>query len=114
MSERWSRDQVLGLAPDAASAKAAGSVAKPAKWGASSRARSDVRTVAAAEGIATRTMATTMVVKPTAPTPIRNSTPQTNRPRTTQTHVLTLPATGAPRQLPGFIHARRVVAGGTQ
>ncbi|TDB99135.1 SWIM zinc finger family protein [Actinomadura sp. 7K534] len=33
VSERWSRDQVLGLAPDAASAKAAGSVAKPAKWG---------------------------------------------------------------------------------
>ncbi|TDC64501.1 SWIM zinc finger family protein [Actinomadura sp. GC306] len=32
MSERWSRDQVLGLAPDAAAVKAAGGVAKPAKW----------------------------------------------------------------------------------
>ncbi|WP_396448954.1 SWIM zinc finger family protein [Actinomadura sp.] len=33
MSERWAREQVLGLAPDAASAKAAGGVAKPGKWG---------------------------------------------------------------------------------
>ncbi|WP_033333602.1 MULTISPECIES: SWIM zinc finger family protein [Actinomadura] len=33
MSERWSREQVVGLAPDAASAKAAGGIAKPAKWG---------------------------------------------------------------------------------
>jgi len=32
VSERWSREQVLGLAPDAASHKAAGAVAKPAKW----------------------------------------------------------------------------------
>ncbi len=32
MSERWGRDQVLGLAPDAASRKAAGGVARPAKW----------------------------------------------------------------------------------
>lgn len=32
VSDRWSREQVLGLAPDAASAKAAGGVAKPAKW----------------------------------------------------------------------------------
>ncbi|WP_149263670.1 SWIM zinc finger family protein [Actinomadura sp. K4S16] len=32
MRDRWSREQVLGLAPDAASAKAAGGVAKPAKW----------------------------------------------------------------------------------
>ncbi|RKS69016.1 SWIM zinc finger protein [Actinomadura pelletieri DSM 43383] len=32
MSDRWDREQVLGLAPDAASAKAAGGVAKPAKW----------------------------------------------------------------------------------
>ncbi|TYB42758.1 SWIM zinc finger family protein [Actinomadura chibensis] len=34
VSDRWDREQVLGLAPDAASAKAAGGVAKPAKWGA--------------------------------------------------------------------------------
>ncbi|MGP4023271.1 SWIM zinc finger family protein [Actinomadura sp. 3N407] len=32
MSERWDRDQVLGLAPDAASAKAAGGIAEPGKW----------------------------------------------------------------------------------
>ncbi|RFS82705.1 SWIM zinc finger family protein [Actinomadura spongiicola] len=32
MSDRWDREQVLGLAPDAASAKAAGGVAEPAKW----------------------------------------------------------------------------------
>ncbi|MEO5878059.1 MAG: SWIM zinc finger family protein [Streptosporangiaceae bacterium] len=32
MSERWARGQVLGLAPDAPSQKAAGSLAKPAKW----------------------------------------------------------------------------------
>ncbi|MFF4237457.1 SWIM zinc finger family protein [Actinomadura geliboluensis] len=32
MRERWAREQVLGLAPDASSAKAAGGVAKPAKW----------------------------------------------------------------------------------
>lgn len=32
VSERWSRDQVLGLAPDTASRKAAGGVAHPAKW----------------------------------------------------------------------------------
>ncbi|MBG6090861.1 SWIM zinc finger family protein [Actinomadura viridis] len=32
MSDRWDREQVLGLAPDAASAKAAGDVARPAKW----------------------------------------------------------------------------------
>ncbi|MEU5987735.1 SWIM zinc finger family protein [Spirillospora sp. NPDC047418] len=32
MIERWGRGQVLGLAPDASSAKAAGGVAKPAKW----------------------------------------------------------------------------------
>lgn len=31
--ERWGREQVLGLAPDASSAKAAGGVAKPGKWG---------------------------------------------------------------------------------
>ncbi|WP_089326062.1 SWIM zinc finger family protein [Actinomadura meyerae] len=34
MRERWAREQVLGLAPDASSAKAAGGVAKPAKWAA--------------------------------------------------------------------------------
>ncbi|WP_433462533.1 SWIM zinc finger family protein [Spirillospora sp. CA-128828] len=33
MRDRWSREQVAGLAPDAAGAKAAGGVAKPAKWG---------------------------------------------------------------------------------
>jgi len=32
VNDRWDREQVLGLAPDAASAKAAGGVAKPAKW----------------------------------------------------------------------------------
>ena len=32
VNERWSRDQVLGLAPDAASRKAAAGVARPAKW----------------------------------------------------------------------------------
>jgi hypothetical protein len=32
VSERWARGQVLGLAPDAPSQKAAGSVAKPGKW----------------------------------------------------------------------------------
>ncbi|GAA2416849.1 SWIM zinc finger family protein [Actinomadura vinacea] len=32
MSDRWDREQVLGLAPDAAAAKAAGGVSKPAKW----------------------------------------------------------------------------------
>ncbi|MFI0372466.1 SWIM zinc finger family protein [Actinomadura sp. 1N219] len=32
MSDRWDREQVLGLAPDAPSAKAAGGVAKPGKW----------------------------------------------------------------------------------
>lgn len=32
VSERWGRDQVLGLAPDAASQKAAAGTAKPAKW----------------------------------------------------------------------------------
>jgi SWIM zinc finger len=32
VSDRWGREQVLGLAPDASSAKAAGGVAKPAKW----------------------------------------------------------------------------------
>ncbi|GAA4241967.1 SWIM zinc finger family protein [Actinomadura meridiana] len=32
MSERWDREQVLGLAPDAASAKAAGKVAKLGTW----------------------------------------------------------------------------------
>jgi hypothetical protein len=32
VSDRWGREQVLGLASDAASAKAAGSVAAPAKW----------------------------------------------------------------------------------
>ncbi|WP_243725853.1 SWIM zinc finger family protein [Actinomadura rubrisoli] len=32
MSERWDRGQVLGLAPDEAAAKAAGGVARPAKW----------------------------------------------------------------------------------
>ncbi|MEV4003366.1 SWIM zinc finger family protein [Actinomadura sp. NPDC049753] len=32
MRDRWSREQVLGLAPDASSARAAGGVAKPAKW----------------------------------------------------------------------------------
>ncbi|MFG2243850.1 SWIM zinc finger family protein [Spirillospora sp. NPDC048823] len=32
MSERWDRDQVLGLAPDAASAKAAGGIAAPGRW----------------------------------------------------------------------------------
>ncbi|CNG52025.1 Uncharacterised protein [Mycobacterium tuberculosis] len=30
--ERWGREQVLGLAPDASSAKAAGGVAEPGKW----------------------------------------------------------------------------------
>jgi hypothetical protein len=30
--ERWGREQVLGLAPDAAAQKAAGGVARPAKW----------------------------------------------------------------------------------
>ncbi|MGW2308629.1 SWIM zinc finger family protein [Actinomadura luteofluorescens] len=35
MTDRWSREQVLGLAPDASSARAAGGVAKPAKWAAS-------------------------------------------------------------------------------
>ncbi|MCW2918988.1 MAG: zinc finger domain protein [Actinomycetia bacterium] len=33
VSERWGREQVLGLAPDASSSKAAAGVAKPAKWG---------------------------------------------------------------------------------
>ncbi|MGH3389560.1 MAG: SWIM zinc finger family protein, partial [Actinomadura sp.] len=32
MIERWGREQVLGLAPDAAAQKAAAGVAKPAKW----------------------------------------------------------------------------------
>jgi hypothetical protein len=32
VSDRWDREQVLGLAPDAAAVRAAGSVAKPAKW----------------------------------------------------------------------------------
>ncbi|MEU5879120.1 SWIM zinc finger family protein [Spirillospora sp. NPDC047279] len=32
MNDRWGREQVLGLAPDQASAKAASSVAVPAKW----------------------------------------------------------------------------------
>ncbi|HEY7488989.1 MAG TPA: SWIM zinc finger family protein [Streptosporangiaceae bacterium] len=32
MSERWGRDHVLTLAPDASSGRAAGVVAKPAKW----------------------------------------------------------------------------------
>ncbi len=32
VSDRWGREQVLALAPDAASVKAAGGVAKPAKW----------------------------------------------------------------------------------
>ncbi|RAY11731.1 SWIM zinc finger family protein [Actinomadura craniellae] len=32
MSDRWGRDQVLGLAPDTAAVKAATTVAKPAKW----------------------------------------------------------------------------------
>ncbi|MEU6037354.1 SWIM zinc finger family protein [Actinomadura sp. NPDC047616] len=32
MSDRWGREQVLGLAPDAASAKAAAGVARPSKW----------------------------------------------------------------------------------
>ncbi|MBW8485413.1 SWIM zinc finger family protein [Actinomadura parmotrematis] len=32
MSDRWDREHVLGLAPDAASAKAGTGVAKPAKW----------------------------------------------------------------------------------
>ncbi|SEG05767.1 SWIM zinc finger [Thermomonospora echinospora] len=32
MNDRWGREQILGLAPDASSAKAAGGVAKPAKW----------------------------------------------------------------------------------
>ncbi|MFA1538986.1 SWIM zinc finger family protein [Actinomadura monticuli] len=32
MRDRWAREQVLGLAPDASSAKAAGGVARPAKW----------------------------------------------------------------------------------
>ncbi|GLW64250.1 hypothetical protein Arub01_24940 [Actinomadura rubrobrunea] len=32
VSDRWGREQVLGLAPDAASAKAAAGVAEPAKW----------------------------------------------------------------------------------
>lgn len=32
VSDRWDREQVLGLAPDAASAKAAGGVAKPTTW----------------------------------------------------------------------------------
>ncbi|MFD0684622.1 SWIM zinc finger family protein [Actinomadura fibrosa] len=32
MSERWDRERVLALAPDAAAAKAAGGVARPAKW----------------------------------------------------------------------------------
>src|SRR5216117_3257786 len=32
VSERWGRDQVLGLAPDAASQKAAIGIAGPAKW----------------------------------------------------------------------------------
>ncbi|MGW3773929.1 SWIM zinc finger family protein [Actinomadura verrucosospora] len=32
MRDRWSREQVLGLAPDASSARAAGGVAKPARW----------------------------------------------------------------------------------
>jgi hypothetical protein len=31
--DRWAREQVVGLAPDAAAAKAAGGVAKPGKWG---------------------------------------------------------------------------------
>ncbi|TDD63338.1 SWIM zinc finger family protein [Actinomadura darangshiensis] len=35
MRERWGREQVAGLAPDAASAKAAGGIAKPARWGRS-------------------------------------------------------------------------------
>ncbi|WP_309237120.1 SWIM zinc finger family protein [Actinomadura sp. BRA 177] len=33
MRDRWAREQVVGLAPDAAAAKAAGGVAKPGKWG---------------------------------------------------------------------------------
>ncbi|MFA1545363.1 SWIM zinc finger family protein [Actinomadura chokoriensis] len=33
MRDRWAREQVLGLAPDGSSAKAAGGVAKPAGWG---------------------------------------------------------------------------------
>lgn len=32
VSQKWERGQVLGLAPDAASAKAAGGVAKPGRW----------------------------------------------------------------------------------
>ncbi|GAA2106913.1 SWIM zinc finger family protein [Actinomadura alba] len=32
MSERWGRDQVLGLAPDAPSVKASGTLARPARW----------------------------------------------------------------------------------
>ncbi|QXJ20447.1 SWIM zinc finger family protein [Actinomadura graeca] len=32
MSDRWDRAQVLGLAPDAAAAKAAGAAARPAAW----------------------------------------------------------------------------------
>jgi hypothetical protein len=32
VSERWSREQVLGLAPDAASRKAADGIARPARW----------------------------------------------------------------------------------
>ncbi|WP_030454219.1 SWIM zinc finger family protein [Herbidospora cretacea] len=34
MTERWSRDQVLALAPDAASQKAASAVSAPGKWSA--------------------------------------------------------------------------------
>ncbi|WP_433336917.1 SWIM zinc finger family protein [Spirillospora sp. CA-294931] len=33
MSDRWDRQQVLGLAPDPASAKAAVGIAKPGRWG---------------------------------------------------------------------------------
>ncbi|KAB2345139.1 SWIM zinc finger family protein [Actinomadura rudentiformis] len=32
VSDRWGREQVLGLAPDPAAAQAAGGVARPAKW----------------------------------------------------------------------------------
>ncbi|WP_343979461.1 SWIM zinc finger family protein, partial [Streptosporangium amethystogenes] len=32
MIERWNRDQVLALAPDASSQKAAGTISSPRKW----------------------------------------------------------------------------------
>src|SRR5215208_4135270 len=32
VSDRWGREQVLGLAPDPAAAKAASGVARPARW----------------------------------------------------------------------------------